>query len=315
MSNNKFNEIYDLYDEACSIYCKEVKDNCLEALIKVTNLITGLEELSIVDNNERLAIIIAKLSNFDDYEMINAVFLLLMAKGFKSSHYQLDLVIPETISYLIGYLINHLYKNRYHLKIMDVNLQGGNLLFALANFLQNKDLELFGIEDDALLVRLAESYFNLGMIDIVIYYQSKMMKVFEQVDVIVGSLDHINYNNYSLETIEYEPYLVIENFMNNLNVGGYFIYLVNNDFFLNKSFEQFQEIILEEYTLKGLLSLPSEMFQEGHIGKSILIGQRKVIKDHQIVVVNLPRMSTKEELFQAIEMIDKFIIELKEEEI
>lgn len=321
MLNNTFDKIYDLYDEACSIYLKDKQVNYLEALIGVTNLLTGLEEVDPDSKNASLKSIIDDLSSFDDLDTLQAVFLLLMTKSFKSSSYKLDLMVPEKLSYLIGYIISQLYKNQYYLKIMDINLQGGNLLFAIANFLNNKELDLYGIEDDPTLVRLAQGYFNLGMIDIIIYYQSKLMMVTEKVDVTLGNLDYLNFKNSKFlsqlpnDSLTYEPYLIIENYLKNLKNDGYFIYLINNDFFFHKEFANFKNILGEEYTLKGLLILPIEMFQEGHIGKSLLIGQRKIITDHQMVVVNIPRMNSEDELIEAIDIINQFINEIKEEEV
>lgn len=316
MINSTFDKIYELYDMACTIYKKEKQTRYLDALIGVTNLITNQEEIDSEDDS--FEDVINSLSLFDDFDTMQAVFLLLMAKGFKSSSYKLDLIVPETLSYLIGYLISQLSKNQFHLKIMDINLLGGNLLFAIANFLKDRELELYGIENDPTLVRLAQSYFNLGMIDIIIYYQSKLMTVNEKVDIIIGNLDHLDLNDSrfrsELSSDIYEPYLIIQNFLANLKNDHYFIYIIDNDFFFNKKFEEFKKIISEEYTLRGLLILPIEMFKEGHIGKSILIGQRKVIPNQDMVVVHIPKMNSENELVTAIEIINEFINEIKEEE-
>ena len=62
--------------------------------------------------------------------------------------------------------------------------------------------------------------------------------------------------------------------------------MVNNDFF-TKATNEFKEALLKEATLMGLIVLPSNFVKKGHVGKSIIVGKKEILKDYQMSVISI----------------------------
>ena len=45
--------------------------------------------------------------------------------------------------------------------------------------------------------------------------------------------------------------------------------------------------LMKEATLMGLIVLPSNFVKPGHVGKSIIIGKKELLKDYQMSVITI----------------------------
>ena len=123
----------------------------------------------------------------------------------------------------------------------------------------NSDVELIGIEEDEVFVNVSKAFTDLLDNNLKIYYQDPIKPIYDIVDIIIGDLDRTK-----------DKYELMLERLENLKSNGFFIYLIDNDFF-NQMISGFKESLSKYATLMGLIVLPDSLTNDSHIGKSILI--------------------------------------------
>ncbi len=267
---------YDLIDEACMEYYYDIHMDYLDAFCKVSEDI--LENFDIVNLTEDA---INKLQ--DIYEKIFALNLLneeirlalvlIIVKGLKHRGLQLDVVLPDTVSYMIAYIIKMMFKDE-PIKMIDTCLGIGSLALTICNNLEN-EIVLAGIEKEHLYAKISKAISDFLYCETKIYCQDYNMEIFDVCDVVIGDLDRVD-----------NPYELILERLDNIKDGGKFVYIINNDFF-NKHQEGFKEALSKEATLTGLIVLPDSLTQDGHVGKSILIGTKSVLSNFHMGILKV----------------------------
>ena len=281
--NNQNVEIfYDLIDEACMIHYEDINMDYLEALSKVTSDLLDnfnddrISEDAIVKLND----IYDKIYNLDCLnEEIRLALVLIIIKGLKHRGLQLDVVTPDTINYLISYIIQNMFDDE-EFTMVDTAMGIGNLSAAILNNLDNK-INLIGIEEEESFVGVSKSLCDLLYHDASIYFQKFEDKIFDLCDLVIGDLDRTN-----------DPYQVILERLDNLNENGKFIYLINNDFFSSMK-DGFKEALEKSATLMGLIVLPDNMVNDKHVGKSLLIGKKAVLNDFHMGILKIDNFDPK----------------------
>lgn len=310
MNFEKIDLYYDLLDRAAMIIYEDIHLDYFEALLRVSRDInynfddTSLSEEAI-KKLEEIYEVIALESFFN--EEIRLATELLIIKAFKHINFPLDLMTPDTINYLVAMIIKTKYPND-DVAILDTCLGTANMLNAISN---NLDYEphLAGIEKNETMVKLATAVSNLQSNVVNIYYQDAVKKVPFRGEVVVGDLESYDYDaEVQLELyqqgVRYFPYLVVEARLENIVDDGYFIYVIDNDFFSKQGNDAFRHFLLDKATLIGLIVLPDSIVKEGHIGKSILIGKKTVLEHYNMVVLRLENF--------AKENTEKLFIEIKD---
>ena len=112
------------------------------------------------------------------------------------------------------------------------------------------------------------------------------------------------------EMLTDNPYEIINNYTHNVRDKGLFMYLVQNDFFSKQGIENFKTTF--KGTFLGLILLPEDLFQKGHIGKSILIGSPRKLKNFDMMVIQMPNLEDTEKFKNNITDINKWIKKVKE---
>ena len=284
---------YDIIDEACMLLYDELKISYLEALIRVGNdIVFQIDDSRIsLETLDKLSSIYKRLTNkvFLNEE-IRLAFELLMVKAFKHSDLNYEIITPDTINYLVSTIASDLLGEK-DIKILDPMLGSANLLQAVSNNFPKKAF-LVGIENNSDLVKLAEISSNLQGNNIDIYFQDTLNSLNDLVDLIVCDFDNSSTdtktNSYLNNLgVTYLPYLVIEKHLENLKDNGYFILVIDNDFFEQNGSKLFHEYILNKMTFMALITLPPSLTKEGHPGKSILIGKKEVLSDYRIEIMNI----------------------------
>ena len=303
----KVDKFYKLLDQACLVYYDDLKTDYIEAFIKVANDLTNeFDEGKLSDESiEKLKQIYHKIEE-DNFlnEEVRLASELVIIKGLKHRNLVLDFITPDVINYLYTYIVraivdNTNYKDKEKLVIMDTVLGTSNLLQTIIN---NVDKEVLGIgiEHDELLVHVAKALTELVGNELVINYQDAKKETLEYADIVIGDFGEVD-----------DIYDIILKRSINLPNGGYFIYLINNDFFVKCS-DEVKNKIKKEMTFVGLVVLPNKFTSENHIGKSILIGKKEVVNDYQMAIIKIDEETNKDSFEDAINKINNMFKNLEE---
>ena len=288
IDNKKVDLFYDLIDKACMIYYNDIKRDYLEAFISFTNaLVNGLDEPKLSSKAvQKLEKIINQISSQDFLnEEVRLAVELVLIKGYKHRNLLLDFLTPDGVSYIFSFIVNSIINNDPKYKdlddddfdevvVMDTVMGAGNMLNTIINN-GARSITGIGIERDILLANLAKSLAEIIDNDIIVNVQDAKIKFNALADIIVGDFGETE-----------DVYDIILARLDNILNNGYFAYMVNNDFF-TKATNEFKEALLKEATLMGLIVLPSNFVKKGHVGKSIIVGKKEILKDYQMSVISI----------------------------
>lgn len=310
--------IYDIFDQAAVIHYEHTGINYLDALSEINKNLNNNEYHKKLDEKiiEKLEFIYKPIleGNFLNEEVRLALELYII-KGLKHINYPPNIMTPDFINYLFVVIINELFLDE-DINIIDTNLGTGNMLGAIKNNFPN-NMNLIGIENDIKLTEFANAFMDIQANEIKIFFQDALNRIFEVADVVVGDLasydveDGLKFDNILyLNNIRYFPYLVISSRLDNIKDNGYFIYLVDNDFFSRKEMSVFKKYLDEHANLIGLITLPLEIFKDDHRGKSIIIGKKTDNKSSEIMAIEVSGLD-KESLNRSISKIRTMINKIK----
>lgn len=230
------------------------------------------------ENKERLNRLYSKLSDKDfNPEDIRKSLQAIIIKGYIESKMLNDLT-PDSIGFLVGYLISRLTNNK-SINILDPFSGSGNLLFSIENHL-NLDCNLFAIDNDSLKVNILKSMADLLDTNVEIYLNDTLNVSLKNMDFIVFD------SPYILNDDKYILYDYILHHLNGLNDNGYMISILPNDFFEHDNDQMFKKRLLENSSVYGILELPTDIFNSQP--KSIVIFKRKLKTDNNCLMVKLP---------------------------
>ena len=141
----------------------------------------------------------------------------------------------------MGYLISKFVKNFNEVRLGDLTVGTGNLLTAVLNHLGTEPQEIYGVEVNHDLLKIACTLSDMQEYAVQFYQQSSLKPLFiDPLDLIIGDLpegdlsqEEMNELGLTLaaQGINYLPYLLIENHLNYLKPGGYAFYVIPNDLF------------------------------------------------------------------------------------
>ena len=303
---NVIDKFYDLIDECAMLLNEKLRLNYFDSLIRVANdIINGIDVSRLED--EDIIFLEKKYQEINTLtitnEEVRQVMQLLIIKAMKHINMNLEIMTPDYINYIIGYIINSYFKNQKNVSILDVEVGTGNLITTVSNFIEN-EARLIGVENNKLLVSLCKANCELQNNDISLYFQDTLTEFTEEVDVAIGDLDCLNNSE------KYYPYEIILNYLSNIDDEGLFIYLIENDFFNQKQINDFKKKF--KGTFLGLIVLPNELFNEKHIGKSILVGSPKELKNFEMMVMQMSSIKDQDKFYQNINEIQEWIKKVKE---
>lgn len=304
---NVVDQFYDLIDECCMKLNEKLHLNYFDCLVRVANDIlyevndSKLEEDDLKFLEEKYdQLPNIKITN----EEVRLAMQLLIIKAMKHINMNLEIMTPDYINYIIGYLVNSYYKGtKKKVSILDVEVGTGNLINTISNF-SEFETNLIGVENNQLLIDICKANTELQNNEITLYFQDVLTTFLEEVDVIVGDLDCDTKEN------KYYPYEIIINYLPNLNKDGIFIYLIENDFFTKEQINNFKKDF--QGTFLGLIVLPQNLFNKDHIGKSLLIGTSKKLTSFEMMIMQLSDINNKDKFYKDLEEIQNWIKKIKE---
>lgn len=321
ISHDKIERFFDFIDSSVTIIYEKTKQNYFNCLFHVFDfLLYNLENLNRLD--EELINTFEDLYNnikdesFNQEEIRKAVQLSLL-KGLKHENLHLSETTPDSLGILFAYIIDILYAKEKKLSIFDPNVGFGNLLFSLLNS-SNKDFnKIYGVDYNQLYLEFAKRLADLLEYEIEFFNQNNLRDMLvPPVDVIISDLP-VEEENLAFTTdlityaqnIKYKPYLMIENLMKYVKEGGYFLYLIPNDFFVLPNNELIKGIILSNTNIQGIIELPDDLFTDDKAKKSILILQKKgkaVPVNKEILMMRFPSFKDKEKVQNAVNQIKQW---------
>lgn len=295
INNSKVDLFYKLVDKACMVYYNELGIDYLEAFIKVSESLTrDFDEMKLSKKAiDKLNAIYEEISNTEFLnEEVRLACELVFVKGLKHRNVLLDFMTPDVINYLFVHIIKSILDNvegfdKSEITILDTVLGTSNLLQTIINNVENyKDINILGvgIEKDELLVHLSQAFSELLGNEIVINFNDALKKINSCANIIVGDFGETK-----------DVYQIIEERLNNLADDGFFIYVINNDFFTYAS-DDFRKVVSSQATLIGLIMLPQTFTNASHVGKSILIGRKGNLSDYQMAIVKMEDDLSQESL-------------------
>ncbi len=238
-----------------------------------------------------------------DKETVRRAIQLALLKGFKHENITNSMVTPDSIGMFMAYLAKKLHPETPARSILDPLAGTGNLLATFHNH-YNEESVLIGIDSDALLCRLARNMLDALEAESQIFHQDTLTYKGVPADMIVC--------DFPVETVDrrhaYFPYQVVLHHLQHLRPGGYFLSLVENDFFDQHEKERFKDTLLEEAHLVGLVKLDEGLF-ENH-PQSILIMQKKIDENDKhpedFLLVDLPPFRDEQAFPQALQKIEQW---------
>lgn len=316
MQKSIVNHLFEILDKTALIIQTNHHTTYLEALCSSGENIFK-DQIDQQDLKEELAPLYAKF--FQEgmtAEDIRRAFQLAVLKGMKSAEERDHQITPDSLVIFMGHLASKLMRGR-SFSILDPAVGTGNLLTGILNQAEENDGCAFGVDVDSVLIKLAYTNANLQQKDIRLFHQDSLRPLFvDPVDIVACDVpvgiypDKETAAPFALNSISgqaYSHFLFIEQGLKYAKQAGYLLYLVPNQLFSQDSDHTFYRFVQKSAVVLGLLQLPSSLFKNQSVAKSILILQKKgqgVKIPKQALLAELPSFAKKRELSNIMMKID-----------
>lgn len=281
VESNNLELFFDVLEKTIEVIYDQTHKKYFDLYFKtVDNILSGSvkgdydEEISL-----KLERLYSKLSDVDfTPEEIRKALQAIIIRGFKEQGVINDLT-PDTIGFLIAYLISRFNKEKRDVRILDPLCGTGNLLFSIDNHV-NFNCDLFAIDHNDLKINLCKSMADLMNTNIELYLQDSNNIKMKDMDFIVFDCPTIS------STDNYFPYEVVLNHKDSLKDNGIMIGVVPNDFFMYDKDGTFKNKLLEDSSVYGIIELPDNFFISQP--KSIVIFKKCPKTDSKCMMIKLP---------------------------
>ncbi len=231
---------------------------------------------------------------------------LMLLKVFKDERLSNAMITPDTIGYLMGYLIAHLYDSPPDV-IFDPLVGTGNLLASLP-MVADHPTHLIGVDDDPFMAEVAQRMLEALGFEETIYLQDTFTFDEGQYPCIVTDFPIHKKDSKA----PYFPYQVLLWHILKVPAQGFFLAVIENDFFTQRGHEEFKEKLSQVAHLYGLIKLDTSLFKNHP--KSILILQRKHHESDTMddfLLADLPPISDEEAFRHTLDRIDQWFAHKK----
>lgn len=229
---------------------------------------------------------------------------------------------PDSIGFILSYLVNLFNKNKKELNIVDIASGTGHLSATINEQNQDKTLMHHLIEVDPVLQRVSIHLANFLEIPFDVYPQDAIMLLpLEEADVIVGDLP-VGYYPLDERSKEmklgfdeghsYSHYLLLEQAVTATRPGGYVFLIVPTNIFEGEEVKQLQKYIATETEMQAFLNFPNSLFKTEQSRKSLLILQKKDpgnTKSVEVLLANIPDFKAQSQLQTFLSEVDEWMKE------
>lgn len=227
---------------------------------------------------------------------------------------------PDSIGFILSYLVNLFNKNRESLNIVDIASGTGHLSATINEQNQEKTVMHHLIEVDPVLQRVSIHLANFLEIPFDVYPQDAIMPLpLEEADVIVGDLP-VGYYPVDERSKEmklgfseghsYSHYLLLEQAVTATKPGGYVFLIVPTKLFEGEEVKQLQKYIATETEMQAFLNFPNSLFKTEQSRKSLLILQKKDqgnTKSVEVLLANIPDFKAQSQLQTFLSEVDEWM--------
>ncbi|CQR23996.1 adenine-specific DNA methylase [Streptococcus varani] len=279
MNFEKIEEAYDLLLENVQNIQNRLGTNIYDALIEQNAAYSsGSEDELIHGNNLRLK----KLNLTKEEWRRSFQFLLIKANQTEPMQYNHQFT-PDSIGFLMTFLLDELVQEEA-ISVLEIGSGTGNLAQTILNHSQKK-LDYLGIEVDDLLIDLSASTAEVMGANIG-FAQGDAVRpqILKESQVIISDLpigfypdDAIakRYQVASQEEYTYAHHLLMEQSLKYLKQDGYAIFLAPNDLLTSQQSPLLKKWLKEQASVLAMITLPTNLFGNQSMAKSILVLQKK----------------------------------------
>ncbi|MFD1415378.1 class I SAM-dependent methyltransferase [Oceanobacillus jeddahense] len=321
MEQSNVEKLFKCMDEVTEIIQNAKNETYLESLIIALNTILGEEAQDELDDVTKHKV--AKpMKTFNeeelDAESYRKALSLSILKGMKGASQQQHLMTPDTVGFLISYLVNKLIDKEGQISLFDPASGTANLLTTVLNQMQNP-FKAYASEVDPTLIELAVLNANLQKKEISFYHQDSLRPfLIEPVDMVVTDLpvgyypDDVTAEEYQLKAEEghsYAHHLFIEQSLKYLKDGGFFIGVIPEFLFDSDQSDKLHAFLQEAAHIVGVIRLPETSFKSKNQAKSVLILQKKgngTKEPKQPLLVQLPSFKNAQAMADIIKQVNQW---------
>ncbi|MGM9971814.1 MAG: class I SAM-dependent methyltransferase [Anaeroplasmataceae bacterium] len=281
MEDNKLELFFDVLEKTIEILYEETHKSYFDLYFETVNNILAGEVLGDYDEEvtQKLLRLYSKLSDVDfTPEDIRKALQAIIIRGFKETNSVND-VTPDTIGFLVAYLISRFNKDAKKVSILDPICGCGNLLFSVENHL-NFECELYAIDHSDLKIKLCQSMANLMNTNVELYLQDTLNIKMKDMDFLIFDTPNDNFDK------TYFPYDLVLNHKESLKDNGIMIGIVPNDFFMYDNEGSFKNELMQDTMVYGIIELPDDFFISQP--KSIVIFKKCPKTDKKCMMIKLP---------------------------
>ncbi|WP_429970730.1 class I SAM-dependent methyltransferase [Fructilactobacillus sp. Tb1] len=296
MSEKDTTDLYQVFDQSAKVLMQALNTSYLDAFIETADNIIDNGTVRVENGvpNEKVVKELTDLYKTIDYKKMDAPSIrraiqMAMIRAIKVDKIQaIHQITPDTIAYIMGYLILRLYKNDQSVKVLDPAVGSGNLLTAVMNQLKTElhdNVEGIGIDNDDSMISVASISAKLQNLDIELIHQDSIAEIdIPDVDLVVSDLpigyypidDNVtDYETSSTSGHSYVHHLLMEQSINHLKDGDFAVFLVPSNLFQTNEAKGLLKWMQDTVYLQGILNLPKELFLNESAQKAVMILQKR----------------------------------------
>ncbi|MEG0550181.1 MAG: class I SAM-dependent methyltransferase [Vagococcus sp.] len=269
-----------------------------EVVDKVTKMYQQLEGLELTQEDKRKLTQLVLLKGS-------------MNDGIQANHQ----LTPDGIGFLFVYLLEQLANKKEAISVLDLSVGTGNLLYTVMTNLGLAKMNAtgFGVDvDDTLLNVAAVNEAWIGL-EAQLFHQDSMDSLL--IDPVDFALSDLPIGYYPLDDKvkefkvasskehSFAHHLLMEKAMKHVKSDGFGLFLVPSNLFETEQAPCLTAWLKEEVYLQAVLQLPSSLFSQKGLSKSILILQNK--GDHaqqakEVLLAELPSLKDDQSLIKFI---------------
>ncbi|KRO04245.1 adenine-specific DNA methylase [Levilactobacillus paucivorans] len=326
LSQEQTEALFKVLDESTTILQTALKTSYLDAFIETgDNLLNGRVQVEDGQPDEQTAAKLTTLYQGADWQKMTAETVrravqLAMLKAIRVDDIQANhQLTPDTIAYIMGYLVTRLEKGKKHLSVLDLTVGTGNLLTAVLSQLKEVvagDISAYGVDNDDTMLAIAQTSSDLQQLPVELIHQDALERLLVPAsDLIVADLpigyypiddNAANFETHAKSGHSFVHHLLLEQAVNQLNPGGVGVFLVPTQLFQTDEAKGLLKWAAQNAYLQGLLNLPSELFMNANAQKAILILQKPGAGAKQVEQVMLGEFPS----FKNQSAFQKFVAEI-----
>ncbi|MFD1456001.1 class I SAM-dependent methyltransferase [Levilactobacillus lanxiensis] len=326
LSQEQTEALFKVLDESTTTLQAALSTSYLDAFVETgDNLLNGQVQVEDDRPDQKTVAQLTDLYQQADWqsfdsETVRRAVQLAMLKAIRIDEIQANhQLTPDTIAYIMGYLVTRLEKGKTHLSLLDLTVGTGNLLTAVISQLKAVvagKIDAYGIDNDDTMLAIAQTSSDLQRIPVELVHQDALERLLVPAsDLIVADLpigyypvddNAVNFKTAAQKGHTYVHHLLLEQAMNQLTPGGIGVFLVPSQLFQSEQAENLLKWLPNNAYLQGLLNLPSELFANANAQKAILILQKPGAGAKQVEQVMLGEFPS----FKNQSAFQKFVAEI-----